>query len=79
MPIAQPGDPIYPVTAMSSGPIPDLGVILVQFDFLSNPQQKLAEAMPGPNYALTPRQVRDLIEELQKHLRTLGSAKPPSA
>ena len=66
------GDALSPVLTITSGPLPDAGVVLIRFDFLAHgADAALQQAQEGRNYALTPVQARHLVERLQKSLTRL--------
>ncbi|WP_161800438.1 MULTISPECIES: bssS family protein [Achromobacter] len=68
--------PLFPVASWTAGPVPQLGLAVIKFDFLTNPMQRPEEANPGRHYALTPAQLRDLIEQMQSALQKLESGAP---
>ncbi|WP_175133466.1 bssS family protein [Achromobacter xylosoxidans] len=70
--------PLFPVANWTAGPVPQLGLAVIKFDFLTNPMQRPEEANPGRHYALTPAQLRDLIEQMQSALRTLETSATPA-
>jgi hypothetical protein len=71
----QQGDPLSPVLAITSGALPDVGVVLVRFDFLAHVgEPALEEVHAGKNFVLTPVQVRHLVERLQRSLTHLETA-----
>jgi hypothetical protein len=66
------GDSLSPVLAITSGPLPDAGVVLVRFDFLAHAgKPALEEVQSGNNFVLTPVQARHLMERLQRSLSRL--------
>lgn len=66
------GDPLSPVLTITSGALPDVGVVLVRFDFVEPAAApELERAHAGRNYVLTPVQARHLVERLQKSLTRL--------
>jgi BssS protein family len=68
-------DPLSPVLTITSGPLPDVGVVLVRFDFVDHAHAPaLGQAHAGRNYVLTPVQARHLVERLQKSLTRLDGA-----
>ncbi len=68
----QEGDSLSPVLTITSGPLPDVGVVLVRFDFLANAgKPALEEVHAGQNFVLTPVQARHLVERLQRSLTRL--------
>jgi len=67
----------FPVTSITVGPQPSLGVFLIRFDFLTNPLQSPDQPNPGRNYLLTPVQARYLAEKIQSQLHLLESGASP--
>ena len=70
--------PLFPVTNLTVGPIPRLGIVMLRPDFLTNYMQKPADAEFGRSYAMTPVQVRGLVELLESALLKLEAAPPPT-
>ena len=68
------GDALLPVLTITSGPLPDVGVVLIRFDFAAHAQAARELAHPGPNYVLTPVQACHLVERIQTPLSRLESA-----
>jgi len=68
--------PLFPVSAWTVGPVPTMGLAVIKFDFLTNPMQPPEEANPGRHYALTPAQLRELIEQMRSALQKLESDVP---
>lgn len=66
--------PLFPVAGWMVGPIPRLGLATIKFDFVTNALQRPEEANEGRHYALTPLQLRELIEKMQSALDVLESA-----
>lgn len=69
--------PIFPVAAITIGPVPRMGLIVIRPDFLSNLTQRPEESQTGRTYALTPLQAQYVVEQIQQALVTLSSASPP--
>jgi hypothetical protein len=65
---------LFPVAGWSVGPIPKYGIATIQFNFLTHPLQKPEEANEGRHYALTPDQLRELIQKMQSALDLLESS-----
>ncbi|QDQ87716.1 hypothetical protein FMZ60_09015 [Alcaligenaceae bacterium SJ-26] len=63
--------PLFPVAGWAIGPIPSYGIATIKFDFLTHPLQKVEEANEGRHYALTPAQLRELIQKMQSTLDVL--------
>lgn len=63
--------PLFPVAGWTVGPIPRLGLATIKFDFLTNTLQSPDQANEGRHYALTPLQLRELIEKMQLALLAL--------
>lgn len=77
---SKPDIPVFPIAALTIGPVPALGLIIIRPDFLSHQGQKPEEATLGRSYALTPVQALDLIQRTQKaldHLSKTPSQVPP--
>jgi hypothetical protein len=73
--------PTFPVTAWEVRSVPSYDLVIVKFAFLVHSLQRMEEANPGRNYALTRTQLRELIPVLQSALQRLessGSPPPPS-
>lgn len=71
--------PLFPVARWTAGPVPQLGLAVIKFDFLTNPMQRPDEANPGRHYALTPAQLRELIEQMHSALHVLETSEPPKS
>lgn len=71
--------PLFPVAGWTVGPVPRLGVATIKFDFLTNTLQSPDQANEGRHYALTPAQLRELIQKMQSALDVLESAGEPGA
>lgn len=71
--------PLFPVTTIAIGPVYTHGVVTVRFGFVTNLKQPIEKANPGRHYALTPDQVKYMIERLGSALHQLQSAahQPP--
>lgn len=69
---------LYPVASWKVGPVLPHGVVTLRPDFLTHPFQRLDEANAGRYYALTPAQVRALIQDLSAALEMLETAGFPS-
>lgn len=69
---------LFPVAGWEIGPIPSLGLVMIQPHFLTHPMQRPEEANAGRRYALTPLQARELSDALQRALAKLESAGPPT-
>ena len=69
--------PIFPVVTTAIGPVPRMGIVVMRLDFVSTLMQTPEEAQSGRTYAMTPVQVRDVVEKLQRALVTLENAPPP--
>ncbi|MFC3336923.1 hypothetical protein [Paracandidimonas soli] len=65
---------LFPVAGWAVGPIPKLGLATIKFDFLTHPLQKPEEANEGRYYALTPAQLRELIQKMQSALERLENS-----
>lgn len=72
-----PGEPLFPVASIHTGPLTSIGAVLIRFDFLTNPMQPAEQANAGRNYALTPEQARYLAKQIGSALATLQSASSP--
>lgn len=66
------------VAGMSVGPVIALERMLVRFDFLAPDECGEALIQKGPSFALTPDQVRELIQLAARTLQVLESAQMPS-
>jgi len=66
--------PLFPVAGWTVGPIPRLGIATIKFDFLTNSLQSPAQANEGRHYALTPAQLRELMQRMQSALDVLESS-----
>ena len=75
----KPGDPVFPIARATIGPIPSLGVVIPQFDFLTNNMQPMSEANQGPNLALTAVQARDVARKILDALTVLENSASPGA
>ena len=65
--------PLFPVAAISVGPIKAYDAITIRLDFLSHATQKPEEAQTGRHYLLTPAQAQHVIEQISLALHQLGS------
>lgn len=63
--------PVLPVAGWQAGPLPGYDALVLKFQFLSSPMQKLDEAQESQFFAMQPNMVRNLISDLTKHLETL--------
>ncbi|HDL6960501.1 TPA: bssS family protein [Yersinia enterocolitica] len=63
--------PVFPVTGWQAGPLPGHDMLILKFQFLSSPMQKLDEAQESQFYAMQPAMVRNLISDLTRHLEAL--------
>ena len=66
--------PIFPVAGWQQAALPDKGVFVLEFNFLTHHLQHPSEAQEGRFYALTQPQLRALIADAQKALQTLESS-----
>lgn len=71
--------PIFPVSGWDAGPVPSMGIMVIRFHFLAHPLQKLEEADPGRNYALTPPQLRELRDAIDRALVKLEKPEVPAS
>ena len=69
--------PLFPVAALTVGPVPRMGIVVIRPDFLTTLMQSPAEAQLGRTYALTTQQAHYLVEQIQKSLAILETASPP--
>jgi BssS protein family len=69
--------PVFPITEVAIGPVPRMGIVVMRLDFVSTAMQTPEEAQTGRTYAMSPVQVRDVIQRLQNSLATLENALPP--
>jgi hypothetical protein len=65
------GEALSPVLTITSGALPDVGVVLIRFEAVAQPGEK---APSGDNFVLTPVQARYLVERIQKSLTRLDVA-----
>ena len=70
--------PLFPVAAVTVGPVPRMGLVVMRPDFLTTLMDKPEDAQHGRTYAMTPVQVRDLVQLLQSALRKLDESPPPT-
>ncbi|MGP2470312.1 bssS family protein [Yersinia sp. 2540 StPb PI] len=63
--------PVFPVAGWQAGPLPGHDMLILKFQFISSPMQKLGEAQESQFYALQPDMVRSLISDLTRHLEVL--------
>jgi hypothetical protein len=68
--------PLFPVAAMTVGPVPRMEIVVIRFDFLTGPMQPPEQANPGRHYAMTPQQARELAQRIADSLRQLENAGP---
>ena len=68
---------LYPIAAMTVGPVPRLGIVVMRPDFLVTEMETTEQAHHGRTYALTPVQAKSLVQQIQKALAMLESAPPP--
>ena len=66
--------PLFPVAAITVGPVPSHGLVTIRLDFLTNAMQKPEEAQAGRHYALTPAQAQYVVEKMSSALRTLETS-----
>lgn len=71
--------PLFPVAGWEIGPLPSLGVVMIQPHFLTHPMQRPEEANSGRRYVLTPQQALELAGAIQRALQKLESNGPPGA
>ncbi|MGA8862880.1 MAG: hypothetical protein WB444_03630 [Gallionella sp.] len=71
--------PLFPVAQLDIFGVPSEGLIIMRPHFLSHALQKISEADPGRNYALTLKQAADLRDALDKAIHQLQNAgtQPP--
>lgn len=69
--------PIFPVTELTVGPVPRMGLIMIRPDYLTHPMQAIEQSQIGRTYALTPSQAHVLVQQIQKALAQLESAPTP--
>ncbi|WP_269935838.1 bssS family protein [Serratia liquefaciens] len=63
--------PVFPVAGWQAGPLPGYDMLVLKFQFLSTPMQKLDEAQESQFFAMQPDMVRNLISDLTRHLEAL--------
>jgi biofilm regulator BssS len=66
----------FPVTGWEIKNVPAYDIILLNLQFLSSPMQRIEQADPGRNYAMTPAQIQELIAALQRSLEKHRSDAP---
>ena len=67
-------EPLFPVAAMTTGPLPKAGVFFIRFDFLTNSMQDINSPNQGRNYALTALQARELAQKILSGLEILENS-----
>ena len=68
--------PIFPVTGVNLRSVESQGLLLLQLPFLSHALQKMHEADPGRNYALTIAQAEELRDMLARAIQKMKIAGP---
>lgn len=71
--------PLFPVAAITVGPVAAYGIITIRLDFLTHLTQRPEEAQTGRHYALTPDQARYLAERISSALRLLETGATPGS
>lgn len=67
-------EPLFPVSAITTGTVIDAGCIMIRFDFLASPMQDSSKPNPGRNYLLTPVQARGVAERILSLLPRVENA-----
>ncbi len=75
---AQDEIPLFPVAAMTVGPVLSMGIVVMRPDFLSHSMQDSHQPTQGRTYAMTPPQAVALIDQLQRALAKLESTAGPT-
>lgn len=72
-------EPIFPVAAYDSAPLPRYEMIVLRMRYLSNSMQDMKDAEIGRFYGLSAKVARDLAADLIRHADKLDAAGPQSA
>lgn len=70
--------PLLPISKAEIGPVLAMGIVIVQFEFLTHASQSPEQANEGPRYALTLDQARFVAEQILRSIATLESAGTPT-
>jgi len=65
-----------PVAGWEIRAVAPLGIALVTLQYLASPMESLAQAHASPNFALTPMQLRELAQALERAARVVESSAP---
>jgi hypothetical protein len=71
--------PTFPVTGVNIRSVESEGLLLLQLSFRAHSMQKMEEADPGRNYALTIEQAEELRDMLDRTIQKVKSSAPPKS